>query len=169
MPKENKQIEAMKKLGMTDAEYTAAVDSGAYTNFVKDGAGYGLPQWTYWSLKQDFLNYVKNKGKSIGDGEIQMEFLAHQLSTDFASVWNTLKNATSILEASNAVLLKFERPADQSAAVQTKRAELGKVYYDKYASKTSTPQPNKPSEGYTNSPLVDYVKISPNRTQMYGS
>ena len=41
-----------------------------------------------------------------------MEFLAHQLSTDFTSVWNTLKNATSILEASNAVLLKFERPAD---------------------------------------------------------
>lgn len=39
------------------------------------------------------------------------------------------------------------------------------MYYDKYASKTIvTPQPNKPSEDYTNSPLVDYVKISPNRT-----
>lgn len=153
-----------KKLGMTDAEYTAAVDNGTYTNFVHDSAGYGLPQWTYWSLKQDFLDYVKSKGKSIGDGQIQMEFLAHQLSKDFSSVWKTLKNATSILEASNAVLLKFERPADQSTDVQTKRAEFGKVYYDKYASKTSTPQPNKPTEEYTNSPLVDYVKISPNKT-----
>lgn len=37
-----------KKLGMTDAEYTAAVDSGSYSNFVKDSAGYGLAQWTYW-------------------------------------------------------------------------------------------------------------------------
>ena len=154
-----------KKLGMTDAEYTAAVDNGTYTNFVRDSAGYGIAQWTYWSLKQDLLNYVKQKNKSIGDGQIQMEFLAYQLSKDFASVWKTLKSATSILEASNAVLLKFERPADQSTAVQNKRAELGKVYYDKYASKTVvTPQPNKPSEGYTNSPLVDYVKISPNKT-----
>ena len=154
-----------KKLGMTDAEYTAAVDAGTYTNFVKDSAGYGLAQWTYWSLKQDLLNYVKQKNKSIGDGQIQMEFLAYQLSNDFSSVWKTLKSATSILEASNAVLLKFERPADQSTAVQNKRAEFGKVYYDKYASKTTvTPQPNKPSEGYTNSSLVDYVKISPNKT-----
>ena len=153
-----------KKLGMTDAEYTAAVDSGAYTNFVRDGAGYGLPQWTYWSLKQDFLNYVKNKGKSIGDGEIQMEFLAHQLSTDFTSVWNTLKNATSILEASNAVLLKFERPADQSTTVQNKRAAFGKVYYDKYASKQTIVQDKPITSGYTNSPLVNYTKISPNKT-----
>ena len=154
-------------INMTDAEYTAAVDSGTYTNFVKDGAGYGLPQWTYWSLKQDFLNYVKNKGKSIGDAEIQMEFLAHQLSTDFTSVWNTLKNATSILEASNAVLLKFERPADQSAKVQNQRAEFGKVYYDKYATKQAAPTtpaaPAKPT-GFTNSPLVNYTKISPNKT-----
>lgn len=154
-----------KKLGMTDAQYTAAVDNGTYTNFVKDNAGYGIAQWTYWSLKQDLLNYVKKKGKSIGDGQTQMEFLVYQLSKDFSSVWNTLKSAKSILEASNAVLLKFERPADQSTAVQNKRAEYGKVYYDKYASPvTPQPQPEKPSNGFTNSPLVDYVKISPNRT-----
>ena len=122
-----------KLLGMTDAQYTAAVDAGIYTNFIKDSAGYGLAQWTYWSLKQDMLNYFKDKKKSIGDGQTQMEFLAYQLSSNYSSVWNTLKTATSILEASNAVLLKFERPADQSAAVQQKRADYGKVYYDKYA------------------------------------
>lgn len=158
-----------KSLGMTDAEYTAAVDNGTYTNFVKDSAGYGLAQWTYWSLKQDMLNYFKDKGKSIGDGETQMEFLSYQLSKDFSAVWNTLKTAKSILEASNAVLLKFERPADQSTNAQNKRAELGKVFYDKYASKKVESTPAKPqtstsSSGFTNSPLVDYVKISPNKT-----
>ena len=30
-----------KKLGYTDAAYTAAVDSGAYTNFAKTGPGMG--------------------------------------------------------------------------------------------------------------------------------
>ena len=131
----NLQNSYEKSLGMTDAEYTAAVDSGAYTNFVQDSAGYGLAQWTFWSLKQEMLNFIKNKGKSIGDGETQMEFLAHQLSTSYSSVWTTLKNAKSILEASNAVLLKFERPTDQSEAVQNKRAEYSKIYYDKYATK----------------------------------
>lgn len=124
-----------KSLNMSDAEYTAAVDADVYTNFINDKAGYGLAQWTYWSLKQDMYNYFKGKGKSIGDGETQMEFLAHQLSTNYKSVWTTLQTATSILEASNAVLLKFERPADQSEAVQNKRAGFGKVYYDKYVVK----------------------------------
>lgn len=131
----NLQNSYEKSLGMLDAQYTASVDSGSYTNFVKDGAGYGLAQWTFWSLKQDMLNFIKGKGKSIGDGNAQMEFLAHQLSTSYSSVWTTLKTAKSILEASNAVLLKFERPADQSESVQNKRAEYGKVYYDKYATK----------------------------------
>ena len=121
-----------KSLGMTDAQYTAAVDAGTYTNFVKDSAGYGLAQWTYWSLKQDMLDYFEDKNKSIGDGQTQMEFLAYQLSNDYKAVWNTLKTATSILEASNAVLLKFERPADQSTAVQNKRAEYGQKYYNQY-------------------------------------
>jgi hypothetical protein len=44
-----------KKLKMTDAGYTSAVDDGRYKNFVKDGAGYGLAQWTFWSRKQNLL------------------------------------------------------------------------------------------------------------------
>ena len=46
-----------------------------------------------------------------------MEFLFHQLSTSFKPVWNTLLNATSIREASDAVLLKFERPANTGTSV----------------------------------------------------
>ena len=55
------------KLGKTDAEYTAAVDNGSYGNFVKDSAGYGLAQWTYWSRKQALLNHAKQAGVSIAD------------------------------------------------------------------------------------------------------
>ena len=38
----NLQGEYNTKLNMTDAQYTAAVDNGTYTNFVHDSAGYGL-------------------------------------------------------------------------------------------------------------------------------
>lgn len=124
-----------KSLGHTNETYTIAVDNGSYTNFVNDKAGYGLAQWTYWSLKEEMLNYHKSKGKSIGDGDTQMEFLCHQLSKSYKSVWTTLQTAKSVLEASNAVLLKFERPADQSESAQKVRAAAGQKYYDKYTSK----------------------------------
>jgi hypothetical protein len=126
------------KLGYTDESYTKAVDNGTYTNFVHDSAGYGLVQWTYWSLKEYLLNFAKSKNKSIGDLEMQLECVCTQLEKQYSSVWNTLLNAKSVLEASNAMLLKFERPADQSENAQKKRAAYGQTYYDKYAEKKST-------------------------------
>lgn len=126
-----------KKLGYTDDGYVSAVDSGKYTNFVKDSAGFGLAQWTYWSRKQNLLNFAKAKNKSIGDLEMQLDFLWKELSESYKSVLNTLKSAKSVLEASNDMLLKFERPANQGASVQKKRAEYGQKYYDKYASQSA--------------------------------
>ena len=122
-----------KSLGMTDAEYTAAVDNGSYCNFVKDCAGYGLAQWTYWSRKQNLLDFAKSAGKSIGDLEMQLSFLMKELKSGYASVLQTLKTATTILAASNAVLLKFERPANQGTSVQNARASYGQKYYDQFA------------------------------------
>lgn len=122
------------KLGYTDATYTAAVDNGTYDNFVKDAAGYGLAQWTYWSRKQNLLNYAHSKAKSIGDLTMQLEFLVKELSESYKTVWNTLKNAKTVLEASNSVLLNFEKPANQGSSVQSARAKYGQTYYDKYAS-----------------------------------
>ena len=121
-----------KKLGMTDAEYTAAVDSGSYTNFVKDSAGYGLAQWTYWSRKQALLEFVRNAGKSVGDLQAQLDFLWQELQ-GYKTVLNTLKTAKDVRTASDSVLTGYERPADQGEAVQVKRAGYGQGYYDKYA------------------------------------
>lgn len=101
-----------KKLGYSDSAYTTAVDNGTYTNFVKDSAGYGLAQWTYWSRKQNLLNYAKSKGVSIGDLNMQLEFLMQELSAGYSSLLKTLKTTNSVLVASNGVLLQFERPAD---------------------------------------------------------
>lgn len=134
-----------KKLGMTDAQYTAAVDDGSYTNFIKDSAGYGLAQWTYWSRKQDLLNFAKASGKSISDLSMQLGFIWKELSEGYKSLLKTLQNATSVTEASTAVLTQYERPADQGAAVQAKRAGYGQTYYDKYAGAT---YPEKLASGY---------------------
>ena len=121
-----------KSLGYTDDTYTAAVDSGDYSNFVKDSAGYGLAQWTYWSRKEMLLNFAKESSKSIGDYQMHLDFLWYELEKNFKNRVKSLKAATSVREASDLVLHKFEQPADQSEAVEIKRAEYGQTYYDKY-------------------------------------
>lgn len=125
-------------LGMSDVQYTAAVDTGRYSNFVNDAAGYGLAQWTYWTRKKAMLEYAQKANKSIGDLEMQLGFLIQELTNNFSGVMTTLKTATSVLQASNAVLLKFECPADQGTGVQNARASYGQKYYDKYAGTSST-------------------------------
>jgi hypothetical protein len=126
------------KLGYTDDTYTKAVDDGSYTNFVKDSAGYGLAQWTFWSRKQALLDFVKSAGVSVGDLTAQLNFLWEELQ-GYKTVLTALKSATSISAASTAVLTSYENPADQSETVQAKRAAYGQGYYDSFAAKATTP------------------------------
>ena len=84
-----------------------------------------------------------------------------ELTAGYKSLLNTLKTTNSVKEASNGVLLQFERPADQSTAVQNKRASFSQEYYNKFATGTTT---ITTSGKYTNSSLVSYTRISPNRT-----
>lgn len=146
----NLQNTGNKKLGMTDAEYVEAVDNGTYKKFVKDSQGFGLAQWTFWSRKQALLDYANTLGASIGDLNMQLDFLWKELTESYSGVLSVLRNASSILEASNAVLFDFERPANQDESVQRKRASFGQVYYDKYV---SIPQ----TEGVVNLTAVERV------------
>lgn len=136
----NLQNTGNTKLGMTDDEYVAAIDNGTYTKdqFVYDKQGAFLAQWTYWSRKKALYEFMVSRGVSIGDLEMQLDFIYKELTENYKSLVTTLKTATSVLEASNAVLLKYERPADQSETVQKRRASYGQSYYDKYANKTTT-------------------------------
>ena len=148
---DNLQNTYEKKLGMSDASYTAAVDNGSYSNFVKDSAGYGLAQWTYWSRKQNLLDFAKERGASIGDLDVQLDFLMKELA-GYSSVLKTLRTATSVREASDTVLTKYERPADQSEAAQARRASYGQKYYDRYATATAPEASTEEGEKMTYDP-----------------
>lgn len=140
----NLQNSFQTKFNMTDEEYTKAVDNNTYTNFVKDSAGYGLAQWTYWTRKQNLLNFAKSKGVSIGDEDMQIEFLIKELK-GYKDVWNTLVNAKSISEASYVVLTKYERPANQSVSVQKKRCKYGEAIYKEFVKDKEEIKMEKPS------------------------
>ena len=131
----NLQNSCEKKLGFTDESYTAAVDSGAYGGFISDMAGYGLAQWTNLNRKQLLLYFARMGASSVGDLDIQMDYLIWELGKKFPAVWDKLRTTASVREASDCVLLKFERPANQSEANRARRAALGQGFYDQFEEK----------------------------------
>lgn len=132
---ENLQNSYERLLGMTDREYTNAVDNGQYSEerFVSDSAGYGLAQFTARERKQALYDFARLKGTSIGDLQMQMEFIWTELGRNYRSVLDTLFSAKSVREASDAVMLKYEVPADTSEDNRATRADLGQMYFERYA------------------------------------
>ena len=128
----NLQNSFENKLNYNDNSYTSAVDNGAYSNFIKDGAGYGLAQWTYWTRKKDLQDYAKEQKVSIGDLEMQLNFLWKEMTEKYVSVVCSLRNANSVEQASTIVLTKFESPANVGTYVKNQRASYGMIYYNKY-------------------------------------
>lgn len=153
------------KLHLTDEDYTRRVDEGTYVNFVRDGAGYGLCQWTFWSRKQGLLNYAKSKKVSIADFDMQCEYMMKELKTNYRSMLNKLKTVKSVREASDIFLTEFEKPANISESVKKKRASYGEEFYKKNADKDETthlPYKVKVNDGalrIRKGPGTNYAKV----------
>lgn len=134
---------------MSDTEYTAAVDNGSYTNFVKDAVGYGLCQWTYHTRKQELLNFAKSMGVSIGNEAMQVEFAIKELKRDNASLWKFLCSTTDIDTAASRICKEYERPAVNNINV---RANAAKQFYNQFSkttvSKTETKKVDTPTTPY---------------------
>lgn len=140
----NLQDSYEKRLGFTDTTYTAAVDGGAYTNFATDAAGYGLCQWTSSGRKAGLLDLAKQRGKSISDMNLQLDYLMIELRGAYKGVLNGIMSARTIREASDIVLTQFERPADQSESAKKYRANLCLKLYDEWESGSDIPVPVNP-------------------------
>lgn len=125
----------IKKHGLTNEEYTAIADSGVNDSFVNDGIAYGLAQWCYHTRKKELLDFAKDRRKSVGDLETQLYFLYYELQK-YKTVFYAICDATNIKEASDIILLKYEKPKNKSDTVKAKRASFGQKYFNKYAAKT---------------------------------
>ena len=134
------QDSCQSRIGLDDESYTALTDSGVYTKtqFVYDQAGYSLCQWTYWSRKKAFYEFAKSNGKSVGDLDNALNFFYKEISEQFPSVLRDLKNASSVREASDVMMLRYECPADTSVSAQIKRASYGQTYYTQFAAVGNT-------------------------------
>lgn len=128
----NLQDASEKRLSFTDRTYTDAVDCGIYSRdqFMKDGAGYGLAQWTYPTRKAKLYDYCKLSNTSIGALFPQLGFMIDELRE--MGLIDKLKTAKSVKESSDLILTKYEMPADQSDNVKDYRARKGLNVYAHY-------------------------------------
>lgn len=118
-----------RKLGYTDETYTAAVDSGSYTNFIRDSAGYGLIQFTFYTLKEGVYNSAKAANKSVGDAGVQLGYLQNELKSNYPVVYDYLKSTShTYSDKAQYFCTDFERPAAKSTTCP-KRATDSSQYY----------------------------------------
>ena len=117
------------RFGVTDEEYTEQVESGK-RSFI-DSAGYGLAQWTFRTRKQNLYDLARSYKTSVADPYMQLEFLRQEIEGN-AALYDLLQSAGNVRETSDAVLTRYERPADQSDAVKEKRAALGTGYLERF-------------------------------------
>ncbi len=121
------------------AAYTEQVDSGAVSRqaFIHDGpggGGYGLCQWTYPPRKAGLYDLAREKGASVGDESVQLEWFMKELWQDeYKAVREILEKSPSIRECSDAILKQFLRPADQSNAVCRYRADLARAFFQQFS------------------------------------
>lgn len=131
-----------RSLGMTDEQYTAAVDNGSYRNFVNDSCGYGLAQWTYWPRKQNLLAFAQGQMKSIGDLGMQIVFLFKEMQESFPAIWSAMKSGHDLEFLTRELLYKWENPDGKESKMQT-RLGYAEGWYQKYSGWSDTSGENK--------------------------
>ena len=135
---------ANTKSGFSDAQFTAAVDNGSISRaeFISSDRfgvckspigkeyGYGLAQWTYTTRKAALYDYAKSRGVSIGDLNMQLDFMMREMS---ASLKSYLRTATDVSDACVRFHNIYEGSADTESMIAGRVAKAKNVY-NKYAS-----------------------------------
>ena len=152
------------KLG-SDEVYTSRVDSGAYKNFTTDSAGYGLAQWTVSDRKGPLLDYKKQRGTSIGDMGMQLDFLNSELQQKFPGILSTLKSTNSVNTASDKVLREFERPRVLNYDARRSNA---RQFMNQFGSGDADYIDGVFDVQYNEQPLTDFM-LDPNMFGGYGT
>jgi murein DD-endopeptidase MepM/ murein hydrolase activator NlpD/uncharacterized protein (DUF2164 family) len=123
-------------------DYTKKVDSGTiskndFVNNGPNGGGYGIVQWTYYTIKDGLYDYAKNERKlSIGDTAMQIDYLDIYLQKYNQGLYNSLRQSdVTVSSATRNFMLQFENPLDQSETAQSGRVQRAQDIYNRYSNK----------------------------------
>ena len=114
-------------------DYASRIDNGRVSDeeWCRDGKGWGLAQWTFWSRKQALLQFCRRRSISVANEEAQVDFAISELQTGYRSVWADLTTCgeEDLYKAVELVCAKYEQPAynnvqERANAAVTIRNEL---------------------------------------------
>lgn len=122
-------------IGLSDQDYTDKVNNGSYSakRFEDDSAGYGLAQWTFSTRKKDLYNKTVAQGKSVSDLKSQLDLLDSEINS--YGMNDSIRNASNIVDANEAFISKFERPAgyeNKKSSLYTNRLASAREYYNQF-------------------------------------
>ncbi len=136
----------LKSKGFTDEQVAGIMGSlwGESNHFNPDlneegnGIGYGIAQWSF-GRRTNLENYAKEQGKPISDLGVQLNFLWYELETSQSAAKNAVTSSNSVLEATTAWTLQFERPREDLRAGRIKEGEeVGNKMLSQFAGKSSS-------------------------------
>lgn len=147
-------------MGYADVAYTSAVDNGQISreSFASDSRGYGLCQWTYPTRKRALYDYATQRGVSIGDEEMQVDFCIQEFPLEAPDTYKLLKTSNDIAKCAEWVCRYYERPAVNNI---TERTNYAKDFYSKRTSYGSSEQQiQKPSTDSVSVPANEYKRLT---------
>lgn len=138
-------------------EYTAKVDNGEISrgDFAYNGpggGGYGLCQWTYFSRKLGLYDLAKERGVSIGDEQLGIDWFYEEVQQgEYRQTWDSLKSSSSIYDMAAVMLRNYEKPYDQSDSAAAQRTAMANQIYEKCKGTPTEPKPVPVNPGSTDS------------------
>ena len=123
-------LQGADSLPVSKEDYAGLSQQEDGRDFISDGHGFGLAQWTYPDRKLRLLELASSRGCSDGDLRIQLQLLGEELDT--YNMLYRISHADSIRFASDYFLENYENPGLQDESVKEKRARKGQYYFDKF-------------------------------------
>lgn len=114
-------------------DYASRIDTGLVSEeeWCRDGKGWGLAQWTFYTRKAALLQFCRRRGVSVADEAAQVDFAISELQTQYKAVWADLTTCgeEDLYKVVELVCVKYEAPAfnnvqDRANAAVTLRQQL---------------------------------------------
>ena len=153
---DNLENSSNRKASITDAAFTALVDDGTvsreefarsetYGLYSEGMYGYGLAQWTWYTYKEDLYDFAKDRGSSIGDLEMQLDFLLY--SAGKKKELADYKNATDVIAATVLFHNVYENSSSTAEMIADRVQRAQAVFAEFGDPSVQFPRPEKYTPG----------------------
>lgn len=96
-------------------DYASRIDNARVSDdeWCRDGSGWGLAQWTYWSRKAALLQFCRRRSISVANETAQVDFAVSELQTQYRALWEDMTTCgeEALYKMVELICKKYEAPA----------------------------------------------------------